>query len=313
MVACAPRVRPSPCPFRCAVALLAAPTDSPAREFFRGVSVLWGYKLPASDAPIAILARMLPGERIANLSYEGGSIVNDDVLLRYLLARGVRPKAVITNINSKEFNILDSAYNTLYPSLGYAAQGVLTSSDALMLQRHVDDSVNGRLSRAVASVWLLYGFRADIKQMLFKGADAASAADAWFEHLSGAERRRAAEHRVTPDRFLGVYDLSPIARSTNIEYKYLIDFRNELIRRHIPTLAFLTPTNHQLLGEYIDNDAYTSNLRLIRESFSGPDIRTVNFDRAIPYRDFIDNDHMSVRGSERLAFLLGNALEKRHL
>ena len=107
--------------------------------------------------------------------------------------------------------------------------------------------------------------------------------------------------------------MSPIARSTNIEYKYLIDFRNELIRRHIPTLAFLTPTNHQLLGEYIDNDAYTSNLRLIRESFSGPDIRTVNFDRAIPYRDFIDNDHMSVRGSERLAFLLGNALEKRHL
>jgi hypothetical protein len=278
-----------------------------------GDSVVWGYKLPASDAPIAILARMLPAERIVNLSYEGGSIVNDDVLLRYLLAHGVRPKAVITNINSKEFNILDSAYNTLHPSLEYAAQGVLTTNDALMLQRHFDDSLNGRLSRAVASVWMLYGFRADIKQMLFSDADAASAADAWFEHLSGAERRRAAEHRVTPDNFLGVYDLSPIARSTNVEYKYLIDFRNELIRQHIPALAFLTPTNHQLLGEYIDNDAYLSNLRLIRDAFSGPGIRTVDFDRAIPYGEFIDNDHMSEPGSKRLAFLLSAALQKSRL
>ena len=107
---------------------------------------------------------------------------------------------------------------------------MLTGSDSLMLQRHVDDSMNGRLSRAVASVWMLYRFRADIKQMLFGDADAASAADAWFEHVSGAERCRAAEHRVTPDRFLGVYDLAPIERSKNIEYKYLIDFRDELIR-----------------------------------------------------------------------------------
>jgi hypothetical protein len=56
-----------------------------------GDSVLWGYKLPTDQIAAAILQASDPHTRVIDLAYEGGSTVNDAVMLRMLQRAGVRP------------------------------------------------------------------------------------------------------------------------------------------------------------------------------------------------------------------------------
>src|SRR5580704_5643524 len=103
----------------------------PAAVVFAGDSVLWGYKLPPSASAPALLARA--GVPVRNLAFEGGSPANTYALLQLLLAAGVHPRAVVFNINQKEFSPADSAYRTLHPSLAALAEPLLSPVDRALL------------------------------------------------------------------------------------------------------------------------------------------------------------------------------------
>jgi hypothetical protein len=276
-----------------------------------GDSVLWGYKLAADQTAAAMLQASDPQTRVVDLAYEGGSTVNDAVMLRTLQRAGVRPTTVIANINIKEFSPGDSAYSTLHPSLERLSEPALTAGDANSLALHFrNGDINQALNDGVEKLWRFYALRSDIREQLFGSDDAAGALAAILHRWTGESATEAAQHAPTPDRFLGTYDLSPIG-SDNVAFEYYRSFVDTLCRDRIRSLLFLTPTNHQLLHEYIDDPAYDANLARLEHIPHCSDVRIVNWDRAIPSRDFLDNDHLNPAGQQQLARLISGALHDR--
>jgi hypothetical protein len=273
-----------------------------------GDSVLWGYKLPTDQIAAAILQASDPHTRVIDLAYEGGSTVNDAVMLRMLQRVGVRPSTVIANINIKEFNPGDSAYSTLHPSLERLSENALTPGDESSLALHFNNGdLNRELNDGVEKIWRFYALRSDLREKLFGSDDAAGALLALAHHLTGESATEAALHTPTADRFLGTYDLSPIG-SDNVAFEYYRSFVDTLCRNQIPSLLFLTPTNHRLLHEYIDDPNYDENIARLEHIPHCSDVRIVNWDRAIPSRDFLDNDHLNPQGQRLLAKLISGAL-----
>ncbi len=274
-----------------------------------GDSVLWGYKLPANQTAAAILQAGDPQTRVVDLAYEGGSTVNDDVMLRALERAGVRPTTVVANINVKEFNPGDSAYSTLHPSLEQLSQAALTPSDESSLALHFSNSdLNRALNDDIERLWRFYALRSDLREQFFGSDDAAGALVALVHRMTGENTTEAELHVPSPDRFLGTYDLSPIG-SANVAFKYYRSFVDALCRNRIPSLLFLTPTNHRLLHEYIDAPEYDENLARLEHIPHCSNVQIVNWDRAIPSRDFLDNDHLNPAGQRRLAQLIRGALQ----
>jgi hypothetical protein len=272
-----------------------------------GDSALWGYHLDAPQAAVAQLARLRPGAAVLNLSYEGGSIVNSLVVLRLALARGIHPRAIVINLNSKEFNPGDSAYQRLQPSVERASVALLTPADRRLLTTLPPATLADRLDAFVARVWALYRYRVDIRVALFGVDDFAGLLTNDIHAITGEQRRYDRLHRVTADAFLGTYDLDPLPPD-NVEVVYLRALRDELNRRHIPTLAFLTPTNHRLLGDILD-DTYDANLKRIAATLTGPSIRVVDLDRLPVDGHFFDNDHLDATGSRIMARRLAAELD----
>jgi hypothetical protein len=77
---------------------------------------------------------------------------------------------------------------------------------------------------------------------------------------------------------------------------------------HIPAMAFLTPTNHALLHDYIDNRQYRANETYLTRLLRNRGVQVVDLDRAVPTADFLDNAHLTLAGQRLLAALLHDHL-----
>jgi hypothetical protein len=139
----------------------------------------------------------------------------------------------------------------------------------------------------MASVWLVYGARADLRDALSGDADAV------------------AKERPVAEDFLGTYDLAPLDER-NVGVRYLEAVADALREQRIPAIAFLTPTNHALVHEFIDVPAYARNADYLVKILESRGIRVVDLDRAFPQADFIDNTHLTQRGQQLLAATLAN-------
>lgn len=274
-----------------------------------GDSALWGYELPAQEAPVEALSALRPQRTMLNLSYEGGSIVNSLFALRLLLARGVHPSAVIVNLNSKEFNAADSAYKRLLPALERAVSPQIGARDRALLTTLAPPTPADRLDALVGSVWALYRQRVDVRVALFGQDDFAGLLTSAVRYVTGEQGRYERSHRPTPAAFLGTYDLDPIAAG-NVEEIALRELRDELVRARIPTVAFLTPTNHALLAGTTSDPAYAANLAAIARTMRGPGIDVVNLDHLDVGPHFLDNDHLDATGAHVLAQHLARELDR---
>jgi hypothetical protein len=282
------------------VRALAADRDA---VVFLGDSALWGYRVEPGDAAVSLLRRT--GCDCHNLSFEGGSPANTYAMLRVLFAAGAAPKAVVFNVNQKEFNPADSAYRTLHPSVAAQAAPLLAPGDAALLAPRPAPDLNGRIDGALAAGWLLYGLRSDVRELVFGDVDAVHALNRLLQRASGAAAREDAAHRPTADRFEGTYDLTPLATTPdNVSVVFLRKIGALLAQRHVRAYAVLTPTNHALLHDYIDVPAYGRNLRYTTALLRRNGVTVLNEDRAVPADQFIDNDHLTIRGNRTLAGLL---------
>ena len=235
-----------------------------------------------------------------NLSYEGGSIPNSEVILRMALRSGLRPSGIVLQVNVKEFNQADSAYRTLHPSLERAAAGILTLEDRRLLQLHAPTDLNAKLNQVAENVWRLYRFRSDLREQIFGTDDMASALANLATRLTGTAAAEDLVHRPTPDKFLGAYDLAPIDRQ-NVGMQFYRSLLRELCAAKIPTLVFLTPTNHVLLHDYIDVKEYDENLGRLMAVPHCAHATIINLDRLEPSNMFLDNDHLNRKGQRVLA------------
>lgn len=266
-----------------------------------GDSALWGYGVSPAEAAVT---RLWPQRRAwVNLSYEGGSAANSYAMLRVLQAARVTPRAVVFNVNLKEFNAEDSAYQKLYPAVERLAWNALGAEERARLTAVTPRDGEARLARTVEAVWQVYGMRSDLRETVFGRPDAASALLALVERFSGAAARRAAAHRATPESFEGAYDLSPLD-DANVEVYFLRRLARTLRDERVTAYALLTPTNHRLLHAYIDVPEYREQLAYVSAVLRRYGVRVLDYDRALPSGDFIDNDHLTAAGNAALAGLL---------
>lgn len=281
---------------------VATLAKDPPEAFFLGDSVLWGYRLRPEQDVVSLLNRR--GLQARNLAFEGGSPANTYAMLRLLEANGVHPARVVFNVNQKEFNAADSAYQRLHPSLEALAVPLLSPSEIADLTPSTKrDSFEAKLDAAISAHWRFYALRSDIRETLFSNLDASHAIDDAVQTLSGAKARLEAAHRPTPDRFEGTYDLSPLD-SQNVSVKFLRKIATLLAKNKIPSVAILTPTNHSLLHDYVDAPEYDKNLQYVRALLERNGVRVVNLDRTFKAAEFIDNDHLTAAGNQHLAEIL---------
>jgi hypothetical protein len=259
------------------------------QTIFLGDSVLWGYRLPADEAMVSLLADH--GCACRNLAFKKGSPPNYYALLRLLQAGGVRPKAVVLEINQKVLNKLDTAYNTLHPAVAALALPLLTSEDRALLAPSVPEKkgIGPWLDHAASSASALYAMRSDIRETLYGDTDAEPA------------------KLLTPDAFEATYDLSPLdARNVGVHF---LERSIDLLREAgVPVVAFMTPTNHALLHDYIDGPMYRANGLYLQHLLQRHGARVLDLDAAFRTDEFLDEVHLTVEGQRRLAAMLGSAL-----
>src|SRR5438270_1557980 len=252
-------------------------TARPRNVVFLGDSVLWGYRLPVEQTAVSILAAH--GCVCTNLAFKSGNPPNDYALARVFRARGVRPRAVIVEVNQKVLSAADPEYRTLHPAVAALASPYLTGADRAALDV---PAASGGLPRgldgALERAWLLYAMRPDIRAALYHDDDTDAPAPP-----------------ATAAQYEGSYDLSPLtARNTGVRY---LDSSVAALRADgIPVIAFLTPTNHTLLRDYIDSPAYAANGAFLRRLLERRGARVADWDRAFPAREFIDHDHLTAAG-----------------
>jgi hypothetical protein len=271
-----------------------------------GDSVLWGYRLPAQQAAITLLSGRDP--RWVNLAYEGGSAANTYAMLRILNQAGVVPRAVVFNVNLKEFNPADSGYNKLYPAVEQLAWPTLAAGERLKLAPVASHTFSANLNAAVESVWHFYAMRYDVRAAVFSQPDAAHSLQSALENWDGTAMRKALAHRPTQEKFEGTYDLSPL-NDDNTGVFFLRRVARLLAAARIPAYAILTPTNHRLLHEFIDVPEYRAQLLFVMRLLEPYGVRILNYDRAFKPNEFLDNDHLTSAGNVHLAQLLGHDVE----
>jgi hypothetical protein len=145
------------------------------------------------------------------------------------------------------------------------------------------------LDRALASIWYVYAARADLRALIAGDTDPLPKA------------------RLNPDQFLGTYDLTPLDKA-NVGVAYLQKTVEFLTANGIPVLAFMTPTNHRLLHQFIDDPAYGQNGSYLKALLKRNGAKVLDLDRAFPTDEFIDNAHLTPAGQRRLASILSAAI-----
>jgi len=261
-----------------------------------GDSELWGYGVAAADSPVAQLARGLAGAHVTNLAYEAETPINADFVLRYLLARGVRPRAVLVELNPAAFNQTAAAYDTLSANLAELTVPSLVEPfdrGKLNPAELRPASTADRLDQFVADHWLLYASRVDVHQALFGDADLASALERRVTPLLQPAQPRSAAYAAT-------YDLTPLD-ADNVSYAYAGHLLQTLTAHHIPALVVLPPVNHALLHAYIDNPAYAANLARLSRLAASYHLAVLDCDRLLSSRYFLDNTHVNRAGAARFA------------
>ena len=259
----------------------------PNRIVVLGDSVLWGYRLQPNETAIAILNRH--GNCCDNLSFKIGSPPNYYALALLMKANRIRPKVVILEVNQRVLNPVDEAYSSLHPSVAALAKPLLSPSDRRLLSLPTGDSTV--LERAAESISLLYAMRSDVGETLYPQADVVPVA-----HPSAGA-------------FEGEYDLTPLdEHNTGVHFleKAVAVFEEE----HIPVIAFMTPTNHALLHDYIDGPDYRANVLFLQRVLRNRGAEVLDLDREYPTQEFFDNVHLTAAGQRRLAAILGSALAR---
>lgn len=260
---------------------------SPPDAVLFGDSVLWGYHLPAKDTAVALLSRQ--GCACDNLAFKAGGPPNYYALSRLMLKYKVHPRVVVIEVNQMLFNRSDAWYSSLHPAVAAQAWPLLSTSERALLTPPKKTAAKKQwFDEYLASVSALYSMRSDIRETLFPPADPPTA-------------------KMTSDELLGTYDLTPLDTS-NVGVRFLDDTVKVLRASGIPVIAFMTPTNHLLMHDYVDVPEYAANVAFIERLLAADGAVTRNMDHKFEASEFYDNDHLTSAGQKHLARLLAQLI-----
>jgi hypothetical protein len=270
---------------------ISAMRRRPPNVLFLGDSVLWGFGVGADQTAVALLARS--GCNCSNLAFKAGNPANYYALARLLQAAHVRPAITVIEINQKVLNAGDDSYKTLHPAVAALARSLLDDSDRAMLDLpHEDESLGARADKVLSGILRLYAMRADVREAVFGNASADKV------------------HRPSQDELAGSYDLTPL-NEQNVGVHFLAKTLALLRAQHLATLAFLTPTNHELLHDYINNAQYRANSEYLKRLLASHGARVIDLDATFPANEFFDFNHLTASGQQDLAEILHRQLAKQ--
>ena len=262
----------------------------PARAIFFGDSVLWGFGVRADQTAVALLNAR--GASCRNLSFKAGNPANYYAIARIMQADHVPPAVAVIEVNQKVLNSADEFYKTLHPAVAALAIPLLDAADRALLNLPTErSSLKTRADLALSNALPLYAMRSDIRATIFGSADPPV-------------------HRPAPDELIGSYDLTPLD-GRNVGVHFLEKTVDLLHAEGFRIVAFLTPTNHELLHDYIDNDAYRENARFLTRDLERRGARVTDLDRALPASQFFDFDHLTPDGQRSLARYLSALLAQK--
>jgi len=265
---------------------LLALRGQPGETIFLGDSILWGFRLQPDETAAAILTAR--GCACRNLSYKHGSPVNYYALARILQSYGVRPGAVVIEVNREVFGPTAEAYRELSATVSQMAMPLLTPDDVATFTPQRRSGFRGRVDRALASVSLLYAMRTDIREAIYGDNDPPP------PPLEAGLKRR-------------LYDLPDLDES-NVSIKYL-EKTLELFRTEgIPVIAFLVPVNHVAIDPYVDAARYRRNSCYLDATLARGGARVYDLDASFAHAEFVDEAHLNGAGQRRLASILAGAL-----
>jgi len=255
--------------------------QSTPQTLFLGDSVLWGYRIRGDQTAVSILTSQ--GCTCRNLAFKSGNPPNDYFLTRLLLDAGVHPRAVVLDVNQAVLNQSSDYYQTLHPAVATLAKRFLTPQDrATLTIPFRDNAFHERLDTVLSSISQVYAMRSDIRATLLGDTAAAPLP------------------KLNPDVFAGTYDLLPLDNG-NVGVRFLEATVETWRRAGVPVLAFMTPTNHELLHKYIDNAHYRANVSFLVKELSSRGARVIDLDRGFAANEFLDNAHLTAAGQRRLA------------
>jgi hypothetical protein len=256
---------------------------APPQVVFLGDSVLWGFALEPRQTAVSILRAR--GCDCRNLAFKAGSPPNYYALVRLMEHAGVHPKLVVLEVNQGVLTKANRAYATLHPALAELAAPLLSDGDRTALGVPAPGGFTAALDRIASGAWGLYAMRADIKELLDPAPDAVPAKP------------------PAADTFFAEYDLTPLGES-NVGVRYLEKTADALRADGTPVLAIMTPTNHDLLHDYIDGPEYRANLSYLERLLESRGARVADLDAAFRGRDFFDNAHLKPAAQVRLATMI---------
>jgi HAMP domain-containing protein len=252
----------------------------PVRAIFFGDSVLWGFGVPANQTAVSLLKAC--GESCRNLSFKAGNPANYYAIARIMQANHVRPTVAVIEVNQKVLSSADDFYKTLHPAVAALASQLLDPTDrALLTLPNSQSTVATRADAVLSNALPFYAMRADIRATIFGSSDPPV-------------------HRPAPDELVGSYDLTPLD-GRNVGVHFLDKTVDLLHAQGFRIVAFLTPTNHELLHDYIDNDAYRENTHFLITDLERRGAHVTDLDDTLPASQFFDFDHLTPEGQRSLA------------
>jgi hypothetical protein len=269
---------------------IASTAATAGQTVFLGDSVLWGYRLKPDQTMVSILASR--GCACRNFAFKNGGPPNYYALTRLMLAAKTHPTAVVLEINQKVFSQLDGGNHSLHPAVETLAAPLLTLSDRALLPASSPsgNAAERTLDRSATSLSLLYAMRSDIRTVLY------------------GEPATSAIAPLNADMLEGTYDLTPLSDS-NVSVHFLEKTVQLLRAANIPVIAFLTPTNHALLHDYIDNPEYRANGLFLKQMLEREGVHVLDLDAAFPTQAFLDEVHLTASAQLRLADIISKELK----
>ncbi len=266
---------------------LSALAATPGQTVFLGDSILWGFRLPPRDTAVAVLDER--GCACRNLAYKHAGPANFYALVRILQGYGIRPRAVVIEVNREVFSPDTAGYRSLAGPVAQLSAPFVTAEDrATFVSARA--GLHAQLDRALASLSLLYAMRLDIREAIYGDNDPAPPP-------------------LDPQLGRLLYDL-PQLDEKNVSVRYLEKTVALLRAAGTPVVAFLVPVNHAAIDGLVDRARFRANSRYLEGVLARGGAHVLDLESSFTAGEFVDEAHLNAQGQRRLASILANALRE---
>lgn len=223
----------------------------------------------------------------------------------------LKPDLIILNTNYFFFSISEPAVHSNYPWLtaNFADE---PDRDKLMAKLNIM-TPEFRLGELVRKAVPLYRYREEINLKLIgtnkpqaRFSDILNSVVLKTRHLFGLEKNWSPKTgKEAAENLAWGYSSIPITPD-RANYIYSEKIADYLDKNLLKAAVFITPHNANVVGKFLSQEGYKKNNQIIKDIFSHRNFPVFDYETRLDDNLQTDNVHLSVRGSQEFARLLGD-------